>query len=131
MQQDKYITRYIKRVKKIFPYGYSNKNYILSVLKDNLTLFFFDHPNATYDDLNTLFGSPESYVESFLSSYSSDELRKSLQLKKRKYIILGTFGVLISIAIIYGTLFFKHETTKHFPAYIEEQIIIETINYYR
>lgn len=131
MQQDKYITRYIKKTKKIFPCGYPNKSYILSVLKDNLTLFFYEHPNATYDDLNTLFGSPESYVDSFLSSYSSDELRIGLQLKKRKYIIWGMFAVLISFAIICGILYFKHETTKHFPTYNEEQIIIETINYYK
>ena len=67
MQQAKHISRYIKNVKKVFPWGYPNKKKILKELKNNLKLFFNEHPDVSYEDLCLHFGTPDSYIDDRMS----------------------------------------------------------------
>lgn len=125
MQQTKHISRYIKNVKKIFPWGYPNKRKLLKELKYNLKLFFSEHPDVSYDDLCIHFGTPDSYIDDRMSLYSSDELRRSVQMKKRKYIILGFIIFIIIIAFIYGEIYTKHDIDEHSAATIRESFIVD------
>ena len=125
MQQAKHVSRYIKNVKKIFPWGYPKKKKILKELKNNLKTFFNDHPDVSYDDLYIHFGTPDSYIDDRTSLFSSDELRKSVQMKKRKYIILGFIIFIIIIAFIYGAIYTKHDIDEHSAATIREGFIVD------
>ena len=124
MQQAKHISRYIKNVKKVFPWGYPNKRKLIKELKYNLKLFFSDHPDVSYDDLCLHFGTPDSYIDDRMSLYSPDELRRSVQMKKRKYIILGVIIFIIIMAFICGVIFIKHNIEKHSAATITEGFIV-------
>ncbi|MBQ2981608.1 MAG: hypothetical protein IJD58_05710 [Lachnospiraceae bacterium] len=124
MQQTKHISRYIKNVKKIFPWGYPKKKKILKELKNNLKTFFNDHPDISYDDLCLHFGTPDSYIDDRMSLYSPNELRRSVQMKKRKYIILGVIIFIIIMAFICGVIFIKHNIEKHSAATITEGFIV-------
>lgn len=125
MQQTKHISRYIKNVKKVFPWGYPNKKKILKELKYNLHLFFSEHPNVSYEDLCLHFGTPDSYIDDRMSLYSTDELRKSVQMKKRKYIINGLIIFILIIALICCTIYAKHFLNEHCSTTISEGIIAE------
>ena len=124
MQQAKHISRYIKNVKKVFPWGYPNKKKILRELKYNLKTFFNDHPDVSYDDLCLHFGTPDSYIDDRMSLYSPDELRRSVHMKKRKYIILGVIIFIIIIALICSIIFVTHNIKKHSAAIITEGFIV-------
>lgn len=125
MQQTKHISRYIKNVKKIFPWGYPNKRKLLKELKYNLKLFFSEHPDVSYDDLCIHFGTPDSYIDDRMSLYSPDELRRSVQMKKRKYIILGVIIFIIIIAFICGAIYAKHFIDEHCATTIIEGFVVE------
>lgn len=125
MQQTKHISRYIKNVKKVFPWGYPNKKKLLKELKYNLHLFFSEHPNVSYEDLCLHFGTPDSYIDDRMSLYSPDELRKSVQMKKRKYIILGLIIFIIIIAFICSVIFIKHDIEKHSTATISDGFVAD------
>lgn len=125
MQQAKHISRYIKNVKKVFPWGYPNKKKILRELKYNLKTFFNDHPDVSYDDFCLHFGTPDSYIDDRMSLYSPDELRRSVHMKKRKYIILGVIIFIIIIAIICGAIYVKHFIDENCASVISEGFIVE------
>lgn len=124
MQQAKYISRYIKNVKKVFPWGYPNKRKLLKELKYNLKLFFSEHSDVSYEDLCLHFGTPDSYIDDRMSLYSPDELRRSVQMKKRKYIILGVIIFIIIIAFICGAIYVKHFIDEHCAAIITEEFVV-------
>ena len=125
MQQDKYISKYIKNVKKAFPRGYPNKKNIIKELKLNLKLFFSEHPDASYEDLCEHFGSSDSYIETIMSLYSPDELCTNLQIKKRKYIIVGLIVSIIIISVFCSIIYAKHFIKENFPSTVNEDLIIE------
>ena len=125
MQQTKHISRYIKNVKKVFPWGYPNKRKLLKELKYNLKLFSSDHPDVSYEDLCIHFGTPDSYIDDRMSLYSPDELRKSVQMKKRKYIIIGLIISIIIIAFICGAIYVKHYIDENCVSVIREGFIVE------
>lgn len=125
MQQTKHISRYIKNVKKVFPWGYPNKKKLLKELKYNLHLFFSEHPDVSYEDLCLHFGTPDSYIDDRMSLYSPDELRKSVQIKKRKYIIIGVIIFIIIIAIICGAIYIQRDIAENSVATISEGFIVD------
>ena len=125
MQQAKHIWRYIKNVKKVFPWGYPNKRKLLKELKYNLKLFFSEHPDVSYEDLCIHFGTPDSYIDDRMSLYSPDELRKSVQIKKRKYIIIGVIIFIIIIAIICGAIYIQRDIAENSVATISEGFIVD------
>ena len=124
MRQAKHISRYIKNVKKFFPWGYPNKKKILRELKYNLKTFFNDHPDVSYDDLCLHFGTPDSYIDDRMSLYSPDELRRSVQMKKRKYIIIGAIVFVIIITFVCGVIYVKHFIDEHCAAIITEEFVV-------
>ncbi len=125
MQQAKHISRYIKNVKKIFPWGYPNKRKLLKELKYNLKTFFNDHPDVSYDDLCIHFGTPDSYIDDRMSLYSPDELHKSVQMKKRKYIIIGLIILIIIIAFICGAIYIQRDIAEHSASNISDGFIVD------
>lgn len=125
MQQDKYISKYIKNVKKAFPWGYPNKKKILRELKYNLKTFFNDHPDVSYDDLCLHFGTPDSYIDDRMSLYSPDELRRSVQMKKRKYIIIGLIIFITIIAFICSVIYIQRDIAENSVATIREGFIVD------
>ena len=125
MQQDKYISKYIKNVKKAFPWGYPNKKNIIKELRLNLKLFFGEHPDASYEDLCKHFGSSDSYIETVMSFYSPDELCKCVQMKKRKYIIIGLIIFITIIAFICSVIYIKHDIAENSATSVSEGFIVE------
>lgn len=125
MQQAKHISRYIKNVKKVFPWGYPNKKKILRELKYNLKLFFSEYPDVSYEDLCIHFGTPDSYIDDRMSLYSPDELRRSVQMKKRKYIIIGLIILIIIIAFICGAIYIQRDIAENSVATISEGFIVD------
>lgn len=125
MQQAKHISRYIKNVKKIFPWGYPNKRKLLKELKYNLKLFFSEHPDVSYEDLCIHFGTPDSYIDDRMSLYSPDELHKSVQMKKRKYIIIGLIILIIIIAFICGAIYIQRDIAEHSASTISDGFIVD------
>lgn len=125
MQQAKHISRYIKNVKKVFPWGYPNKRKLLKELKYNLKLFFSEHPDVSYEDLCIHFGTPDSYIDDRMSLYSPDELHKSVQMKKRKYIIIGLIILIIIIAFICGAIYIQRDIDEHSASTISDGFIVD------
>ena len=125
MQQAKHISRYIKNVKKVFPWGYPNKKKILKELKNILKLFFNEHPDVSYGDLCLHFGTPDSYIDDRMSLYSPDELRRSVHMKKRKYIIIGVIIFIIIIVIICGAIYIQRDIAENSVATIREGFIVD------
>lgn len=125
MQQAKHISRYIKNVKKVFPWGYPKKKKILKELKYNLKLFFSEHPDVSYEDLCIHFGTPDSYIDDRMSLYSPDELRRSVQIKKRKYLIIGLIIAFIILVLICSAIYIKRYIDENCASVISEGFIAE------
>ena len=110
--------RYIKNVKHSLPAVFPNKKNIIKDLRNELNIFFNEHPDSTYEFLCNDFGSPESYVDSLLSLIPPNELLCKSHLRKRNYFAIGitiTAIVILSVVLSLFSIWFynKNKTVTY------------------
>lgn len=95
--------KYRKAVKKhlMCPKKYRQK--YLQVLKNDLDACLEENPGASFRDLETCLGSPQSVAKSYLEEISPDVLNTYLRKRKRKIwigIASGTVLLVLLIALV-------------------------------
>lgn len=95
--------KYKKAVKKhlVCPKEYRQK--YLQVFDKSLDACLEENPGASFHDLETCLGSPQSVAESYLEEIPSDVLKAYMRRRKRKIwigIVAGVILVLLLIALV-------------------------------
>ncbi len=90
------INRYIHRTKVLFPSIRRCERQYLSTLKINIMDYAEEHPDITYDELCSEFGSPADVLTSYLAGIDMDEIIKRINITR----IVRIIATIIAIAVI-------------------------------
>lgn len=95
--------RYIKETKKGLPCSADEKKQIVTDLKDSVSIYLLECPDATFDDITQRFGTPAQIADSFLDVEGiSRSAKKNSWLQKA---ILGILAVAVLVAVVFGTVY--------------------------
>ena len=95
------LKQYLRKVKKSLLLNNSRQQTksIMNILKQNIEHYFEEHPNATFEDFENHFGSPETLLpDIFEMEFSNDPSGSlsSISHKKRNFQLI-TLGVLVCV----------------------------------
>ena len=90
--------RYLRVIKKSLPCGAAQKRRCLDGLGDSVRMYLREHPDAAMDELYSVFGTPDSIVESYLETADTSQL--SRRLSRRKFIIGAIVIAVVFVAVI-------------------------------
>ncbi|MBR6567336.1 MAG: hypothetical protein IKK60_01645 [Clostridia bacterium] len=79
---DRELKEYYSRINAAVLCDRRQKKEFLYQLKENVQEFISDTPDATMEDIEKAFGTPESISGSFIENTDSLKIRKQVQLKK-------------------------------------------------
>lgn len=119
MKKDTLLDEYISSVSSRLVCPSKQKKDFLDQLSDDVELYISEKENATKEELEGVFGSPESIASSFISNADSADIKKKVSLKKL-VVIAVTLALLIYLAFVVISLIDVH-TEAH--GYFEEGIV--------
>lgn len=95
------VKRYLRVIKKLLPCDAAQKKRCLDGMEDSVRMYLQEHPDATIEELYSVFGTPDSIVENYLDTVDTAQISK--RLSRRKYII---FGIVITsvLALVLGAV---------------------------
>lgn len=109
---------YISNVKKAIKHIDKNSEKLIRNLKNEVDIFISGHPDTTYNDLITTFGSPDEIAESVYHNMDTKEIKKQKKLKS--YIIIAIVIVVLIIAIC--IIHYYSQLNKDLPSYTIDNI---------
>ena len=100
---DALLHRYIKEIRKNLPCPTEEEKRALDNLKESVSAYLFEYPEATAEDIAQRFGAPTQLADSFLDVEGiSRSVKKHSRLQRT---ILGILAVAVLVAIIFGTVY--------------------------
>jgi len=101
------VEAYLQRIEEnLFICPKKKRHAFLRDFCGSLNAYIEEHPAASVQELQGMFGSPEEIAESFLQSEQFDHSKKVFSSKKRvSRIILIAVCVLVAAALILGTIY--------------------------
>lgn len=100
-QSDREQRRYCKLVWALLPCSRKQKNEILQQLRESLTAYQAEHPDADFRQLRAHFGSPESVAAACVESAGTAEILHALRIRKR--IVMLIASVLIAALLLWAS----------------------------
>lgn len=95
------LKQYLRKVKKSLLLNNSRQQTksIMNILKQNIEHYFEEHPNATFEDFENHFGSPETLLpDIFEMEFSNDPSGSLSSLSHKKlHFQLVMFGVILCV----------------------------------
>ena len=124
MKNDVLITEYISSVSSLIICPLKQKKAFLAELRSDVENFLVETENATKEDIENFFGTPESIASSFISNTDSAKIKRKISIKN--IIILAVvLALLIYLAFVVISLIDVH-TEAH--GYFEEGIVPAVIS---
>ena len=91
------VRRYLRSVWKLLPCRMNEKRNVICQIRDNLLQFIADAPLVNYETIVDHFGTPKQIVSTYLDEIDTEELMKSLRIKRRIF-------RLVSVSVVFGLL---------------------------
>ncbi len=113
---EKDLKNYYSQISRLLLCDRKQKKEFLCQLKENVTEYLSDTPDAAMEDIEKTFGTPESIGESFTVNTDSVKIRKQLQIKK--VLIIAVIAALIIYALFVLLSLIDVHTEAH--GYFEE-----------
>lgn len=89
--------RYYRRIRSFLPSVGKAKAAILAQLKQTLSDFVGQHPDARYEDIQAHYGTPEVVAAAYIEAQDTAVLLRNLRLRKR---VLCMVGATLAIALL-------------------------------
>lgn len=89
--------RYYRRIRSFLPSVGKAKAAILAQLKQTLSDFVGQHPDARYEDIQAHYGTPEVVAASYIEAQDTAVLLRNLRLRK---CVLCMVGAALAIALL-------------------------------
>lgn len=90
MNNKQIVRLYMHKIKNQIRISLPAKKHFFQTLKQNIVLFLEEHPNASYEEILSAFGSPEEVAASFYETIDSSEIDQQLHRKHRLLIYCCT-----------------------------------------
>lgn len=124
MKNDVLINEYVSSVSSLIICPLKHKKAFLAELRSDVENFLVETENATKEDIEKFFGTPESIASSFISNTDSAKIKRKISIKN--IIILAVvLALLIYLAFVVISLIDVH-TESH--GYFEEGIVPAVIS---
>ena len=124
MKNDVLINEYVSSVSSLIICPLKQKKAFLAELRSDVENFLVEIENATKEDIEKFFGTPESIASSFISNTDSAKIKRKISIKN--IIILAVvLALLIYLAFVVISLIDVH-TESH--GYFEEGIVPAVIS---
>ena len=121
MNQSRQTKHYLKQIKRLSPSDYSGRKQILQTIRQSLDDYQREHPDATIDDFEAEFGTPEEVADSLLDELSGSIRERNIRHKNIWLIILGCTLIILSVSILWFSWFLIQgtavETTETITIY--------------
>lgn len=124
MKNDVLINEYISSVSSLIICPLKQKKAFLAELRSDVENFLVETENATKEDIENFFGTPESIASSFISNTDSVDIKRKVSLKKI-LVVSMVVALLIYLAFVIISLIDVH-TESH--GYFEEGLISSVIS---
>lgn len=106
--------RYYRRIRSFLPSVGKAKAAILAQLKQTLSDFVGQHPDARYEDIQAHYGTPEVVAASYIEAQDTAVLLRNLRLRKRVLCMVG--AALAAALLLWGSAIFgmilEYDLTK-------------------
>ena len=116
--------RYYRRIRSFLPSVGKAKAAILAQLKQTLSDFVGQHPDARYEDIQAHYGTPEVVAASYIEAQDTAVLLRNLRLRKRVLCMIGAtlaIALLMWASVIVGAIItFNTEENYYVESYIIE-----------
>lgn len=101
------VEAYLQRIEQnLFTCKKKKRHAFLRDLRGSLNAYIEEHPEASVQELQGMFGSPEEIAEAFLHAEQFDTSKKVFSSKKRiSRIILIAVCALVAAALVLGTIY--------------------------
>ena len=84
-QKKKHVDLYLRAVKRVAPLPCKERKLLLESLETEIEYFLEKNPSAcTFDDIESLFGSPENVVASYLETLELDEDLRTVKARRAR-----------------------------------------------
>ena len=93
--------RYYRRIRSFLPSVGKAKAAILAQLKQTLSDFVGQHPDARYEDIQAHYGTPEVVAASYIEAQDTSVLLRNLRLRKRVLCMIG--AALAAALLLWGS----------------------------
>jgi len=114
---------YLKIVCKQLQGPRREKEMFLHELREDIEFFLEQNLDATYNDIETNFGSPEDMAQEFTNSLEPQAAESFLRIK-RGFFLVGTLAIVLALIIV-GFMVVDYIEWKHFTnGYYVETIIV-------
>ena len=81
--QNNSLRTYCRRVSRLLPWGGRQKRALLAQLRQELTAFLRDHPEAGEAELTARFGKPEDLAASYVENAGTKKVLTALRTRRR------------------------------------------------
>lgn len=116
--------RYYRRIRSFLPSVGKAKAAILAQLKQTLSDFVGQHPDARYEDIQAHYGTPETVAAAYIEAQDTAVLLRNLRLRKRVLCMVGaalTIALLLWGSAVLGAIIdFNSNKNNYLESYIIE-----------
>ncbi len=109
----RYARKYVAQVRRDIKFSSSSKKHFLRMLKKDINNYIAEHPDASYQTIETEFGTPHETAHQYLHSLDVNELQKLFRFKKRLILSMLIF----SACVICSYLYYYHEVRGTVPTF--------------
>ena len=100
--------RYLRQVRQLLPCSRREKNELTAALRQSLSEYLSEHPEATGEAIQTRFGAPESVAAMCMETTDLPSLLKKIHIRRRILTII--VAAVIAILLTWGGfLFYVYE----------------------
>lgn len=124
MKKDVLLNEYISSVSSLIICPLKLKKTFLAELRSDVESFLAEAQNATKEDIDKIFGTPESIASSFISNTDSSKFKKRISIKN-VIIVTLILALLIYLAFVVISLIDVHSEAH---GYFEEGIVQAVIS---
>lgn len=122
---NKIVGRYMRRVAHGMPVGGTQKRQFLGELKDDITRYIEENPDATPSQLERQFGSPDDIAADFISQMPYREINCKFHIRTRMFTVAVIAALLFVTIWLSTALFAMRDALENDPGYIVDNLIVE------
>ncbi len=97
MIHNRFAKKYLRRVRSVLPCSQKMKKRIMEQIRDEVSLFIADHPEADYNAVISRFGEPESIAASYVEGMGTADILKKFRIRK---LVLSTIAIVLAFIVI-------------------------------
>ena len=86
--------KYCRLVRSFLPCSAKQRSLILGEIKSNLSAYLEENPSASFEEIESRFGTPRQIAVAHVEEMGTEELLKRLRIRKRIFAVISAAVVL-------------------------------------